>query len=52
MTARRLDGAPLTEADRKFLELRDSGYRGPIDQDGNAVDGDEWLEANRPGGDR
>lgn len=26
-----------TEADRKFFALRESGYRGPIDQDGNKV---------------
>lgn len=24
-----------TEATKKFFELRNSGYRGPIDQDGN-----------------
>ncbi len=28
----------LTEADRKFLAARESGYKGPIDQDGNKVD--------------
>lgn len=27
-----------TERDRKFFALRSSGYRGPIDQDGNAVE--------------
>lgn len=32
------------EADRKFFELRESGYTGPIDQDGNAVTEDEGLE--------
>ena len=26
-----------TERDAKFFHLRSSGYRGPIDQDGNAV---------------
>lgn len=35
---RRLDGSPLTEADRRFWALRDSGYNGPIDQDGYASD--------------
>jgi hypothetical protein len=32
------------EADAKFLELRESGYEGPIDQDGNPVeDLDQWI---------
>lgn len=32
-------------ADEKFFELRESGYTGPIDQDGNAVqDVDQWIE--------
>jgi hypothetical protein len=26
------------DAARKFFELRESGYTGPIDQDGNAVE--------------
>lgn len=34
---RRIDGKPETDADRKFFDLRESGYTGPIDQDGNAV---------------
>jgi hypothetical protein len=29
------DGKPLSEKDKKFYALRDSGYKGPIDQDGN-----------------
>lgn len=29
------DGKPETEAERKFFDLRESGYTGPIDQDGN-----------------
>ena len=38
MTAsRRFDGKPETAADTRFFDLRASGYRGPIDQDGNAV---------------
>lgn len=35
--SRRADGKPETEADRKFFDLRASGYTGPIDSDGNAV---------------
>jgi hypothetical protein len=31
------DGSPETDADRRFFDLRESGYRGPIDQDGNKV---------------
>jgi hypothetical protein len=38
MTAsRRFDGKPETATDTRFFDLRESGYRGPIDQDGNAV---------------
>jgi hypothetical protein len=33
---RRPDGQPETKADSRFFNLRESGYRGPIDQDGNA----------------
>lgn len=29
---------PLPEKDAKFFELRESGYTGWIDRDGNAVD--------------
>lgn len=29
------DGKPLSEADKRFFALRDSGYKGPIDQGGN-----------------
>jgi hypothetical protein len=29
------DGKPLSEKDKKFFALRDSGYKGPIDQDGD-----------------
>jgi hypothetical protein len=28
------DGKPLNERDRRFYALRESGYQGPIDQDG------------------
>jgi hypothetical protein len=34
---RRADGMPETGADRRFFDLRESGYEGPADQDGNAV---------------
>jgi hypothetical protein len=30
-----VDGKPETAADTKFFGLRESGYTGPIDQDGN-----------------
>jgi hypothetical protein len=36
--SRRWDGEPETDADRRFLDLRDSGYTGPINQDGYACD--------------
>jgi hypothetical protein len=39
-TSRRWDGDPETPADRRFFDLRESGYTGPIDQDGYAVDSD------------
>jgi hypothetical protein len=32
---RRMDGKPETAADRRFFDLRESGYTGPIDQDGH-----------------
>lgn len=34
-STRRTDGKPETAKDRKFFDLRESGYTGPIDQDGN-----------------
>jgi hypothetical protein len=30
------DGSPLSKKDRRFFALRESGYKGPIDQDGYA----------------
>ncbi|HKS46710.1 MAG TPA: hypothetical protein VJT49_16680 [Amycolatopsis sp.] len=33
--SRRWDGKPETEKDKRFFDLRESGYKGPIDQDGN-----------------
>ena len=35
--SRRVDGRPETDADRRFFDLRESGWTGPVDQDGNAV---------------
>jgi hypothetical protein len=35
--SRRFDGKPETEADKRFFNLRESGYTGPINQDGNAT---------------
>lgn len=34
---RRVDGKPETAADKRFFDLRKSGYTGPIDQDGRKV---------------
>jgi hypothetical protein len=36
-TTRRVDGKPETAADTRFFDLRESGYKGWIDQDGHAV---------------
>lgn len=33
---RNFDGTPETEWDKRFYRLRESGYTGPIDQDGLA----------------
>lgn len=50
---RRPDGKPETPADTRFFDLRESGYRGPIDQDGNKVtDVDAWVRAALRGGSR
>jgi hypothetical protein len=34
---RRADGRPETAADKRFFDLRESGYDGPVDQDGRKV---------------
>ena len=34
--SRRWDGEPETEFDRKFFDLRESGYTGPINDRGEA----------------
>jgi len=44
-SSRRVDGKPETAKDKKFFDLRESGYKGPIDHNGNAVeDLDQWIE--------
>jgi hypothetical protein len=50
---RRFDGQPETDPDRRFFDLRESGYTGWIDQDGHPVDGPTFVriattEADRP----
>jgi hypothetical protein len=43
--SRRADGKPETERDSKFFDLRESGFTGPVDQDGDAVeDMDQWIK--------
>jgi hypothetical protein len=37
MFSRRADKQPETERDKRFFDLRESGFKGPIDRDGNAV---------------
>jgi len=36
--SRRVDGKPETETDTRFFDLRESGYTGPIDQNGNPTE--------------
>jgi hypothetical protein len=36
-SSRRWDATPETSRDRKCFDLRESGYTGPIDSNGNAV---------------
>jgi len=46
--SRRADGKPETAKDKKFFDLRESGFTGPIDQDGNAVaDLNQWIRDHR-----
>jgi hypothetical protein len=35
--SRRADGRPETARDERFFDLRESGYKGPVDQDGRVV---------------
>ena len=49
--SRNWDRSPETEKDAHFHDLRESGWRGPIDQDGNKVeDLDAWIDERRPMG--
>jgi hypothetical protein len=42
-SSRRFDGKPETDADRRFFDLRESGYTGWVDQDGYPVDGPTFV---------
>jgi hypothetical protein len=43
--SRRFDGKPETATDKKFFDLRESGWKGPIDHNGNAVEDEgSWLD--------
>ena len=44
--SRRFDGEPETDADRRFFDLRESGYTGPVNQDGRVPDMDDPQEAD------
>jgi hypothetical protein len=48
MGSRRWDKKPETEVDTKFFDLRESGYKGPINEKGNKVDTPakyrQWLK--------
>lgn len=51
-TSRRWDKEPESEKDTRFFDLRDSGFRGPIDQDGYAQTPEQhqaWLDTHRNG---
>jgi hypothetical protein len=43
-STRRVDGKAETAADKRFFDLRESGYTGPIDQDGRKVTGDRYAD--------
>ncbi|MGA3524122.1 hypothetical protein [Melissospora conviva] len=45
--SRRFDKQPETEAEKRFFDLRESGYTGPIDQDGYAVTSGVSVEVLR-----
>ena len=43
--SRRVDNKPETPRDKKFFDLRESGYKGPIDQNGSKVDNlNKWIK--------
>ncbi|WP_432838907.1 hypothetical protein [Dactylosporangium sp. CA-092794] len=44
--SRRWDRQPETDADRRFFDLRESGYTGWIDQDGYAVEGPTFMHTS------
>ena len=44
---RRPDGKPETPADTRFFDLRESGYLGPVDQDGYKTG--DWVADTRTG---
>jgi hypothetical protein len=46
-TWNRMFPGPLTESDRRFWTARDSGYSGPLNQDGQPGDPDQWPEVWR-----
>jgi hypothetical protein len=39
-----VDGRPETAADKRFFDLRESGYTGPIDQGGRKVTSGRAVE--------
>jgi hypothetical protein len=44
-SSRRADGKSETAKDKKFFDLRESGYEGPIDHNGNTVaDLLQWIK--------
>ena len=45
--SRRVDGKPETAADKRFFDLRESGYTGPIDQDGRKATNGRAVEILR-----
>jgi hypothetical protein len=47
MGTRRVDGKPETDADKRFFDLRESGYTGPVNRNAYAVSD---PPANTPGG--
>ncbi|MGH3626338.1 MAG: hypothetical protein ACRDRL_02675 [Sciscionella sp.] len=43
--SRRADRKPETAKDKRFFDLRESGYSGHIDQEGRKVeDVDKWID--------
>jgi hypothetical protein len=44
---RRVDGKPETSADKRFFDLRQSGWTGPIDRDGRKAESGRAVEILR-----